>query len=212
MAASDQRSVGGIGLAFSLTLPADTVVDQDGEPLVYQAMGFNDSPLPNWLSFNPQSLTFLGVPLETNLGALPIQLTVTDPADASVQDNFTVNVIHFPTVTVALPTPSKVWSGQTFIYSVPTTTFSDPDHLIQSYQAILADGEALPAWLQFNANALVFSGVPSDDNAGTLSIRVIAQVLTNPANRAAELHRVSHGPAAISQSHFRSNRDGGRAV
>ena len=163
-------------LAFSFTLPVDTVVDQDSEPLVYQAMGADDSPLPNWLSFNPQSLTFLGVPLEINLGALPILLTVTDPAGARVSGNFTVTIIHFPAVTVTtLPAPSTVWSGQTLTYSVPSTTFSDPDHLIQSYQATLVDGGALPAWLTFNASSLVFSGIPSDSNAGALSLRVIAQ-------------------------------------
>ena len=33
----------------------------------------------------------------------------------------------------------------------------------------------MPAWLKFNASALVFSGIPSDNDAGTLSILVIAQ-------------------------------------
>ena len=114
---SDQWA--GVGVAFSFTLPADTVVDLDNEPLVYQASTVGRSPLPNWLSFNQPSLTFLGVPLQINLGALPVLLTVTDPAGASVTGNFTINVIYFPTVAAALPAPSTVWSGQNFTYAVP---------------------------------------------------------------------------------------------
>ena len=41
-----------VGSAFSLTLPAGTFTDSDGDSLAYTATAANGRPFPAWLTFN----------------------------------------------------------------------------------------------------------------------------------------------------------------
>jgi Ca2+-binding RTX toxin-like protein len=51
-------------------------------------------------------------------------------------------------------------------------TFSDEGTL--TYSATLENGDSLPSWLNFNANARTFSGTPGNAEVGTLNIKVTA--------------------------------------
>ena len=60
-------------------------------------------------------------------------------------------------------------------FRVPDGTFEDAnqgDPL--TYSAALADGSALPGWLQFDAATRTFSGTPLNDDVGVLSVTVTA--------------------------------------
>jgi VCBS repeat-containing protein len=62
-----------------------------------------------------------------------------------------------------------------FNFVIPANTFSDADlgdYL--TYSATLADGSALPVWLMFDSASGVFSGTPSNEDVGNLSIKVTA--------------------------------------
>jgi Ca2+-binding RTX toxin-like protein len=66
--------------------------------------------------------------------------------------------------------------GQPYSYQVPISAFVDidPEDTL-TYQAALADGSPLPAWLTFNATTRTFSGTPPLSAVGTvLSVRVTA--------------------------------------
>ena len=52
--------------------------------------------------------------------------------------------------------------------------FTDVDGDNLTYTAILADGNALPSWLQFNAATATFSGNPAIQDVGDLNVRVTA--------------------------------------
>jgi hypothetical protein len=65
--------------------------------------------------------------------------------------------------------------AKAFSLQVPGTTFADPDigdslHL----SATLANGQALPAWLSFDAASRTFSGTPGARDIGNLTVRVSA--------------------------------------
>ncbi len=61
--------------------------------------------------------------------------------------------------------------GRLFSYSIPENTFFDDDgNNTLTYSATLNNGDALPAWLSFNASNQTFSGTPI--NEGTYSIKV----------------------------------------
>lgn len=75
------------------------------------------------------------------------------------------------------PIPDQIITrNMPYSYSIDTnTTFSDPDTSdILTYNATLANGDSLPAWLDFNAQTKLFSGTPSESDIQYL-IKVIVQ-------------------------------------
>jgi microcystin-dependent protein/Ca2+-binding RTX toxin-like protein len=88
--------------AFSFPIPTNTFNDLDaGDVLTYTT-----SPLPTWLTFNPNTGTFSGTPA-TSDSNLSITVTATDKLLESVSSTFALNVIR-PTTS---PTPSAIING-----------------------------------------------------------------------------------------------------
>ena len=105
---------------------------------------------------------------------LRIDLTGTFSAGQLRASGTDITFNHAPTPPLALTAPAAQ-AGSAFAYSVPTQAFTDPDagdSLV--YSAQLSDGNALPAWLFFNAATRAFSGTPGAANVGSLSVRVAA--------------------------------------
>jgi Ca2+-binding RTX toxin-like protein len=65
---------------WSFTVPADTFKDFDtrATALTYQATLLNNKPLPSWIKFDPDTLTFSGTPPNSWTGHSDIKLTVSD--------------------------------------------------------------------------------------------------------------------------------------
>ncbi|RYU60913.1 tandem-95 repeat protein [Methylolobus aquaticus] len=62
-----------------------------------------------------------------------------------------------------------------FSFQVPANAFADVDAGdTLTFSATLADGSPLPAWLSFDAATRTFSGMPTNDDVGTLSLKVTA--------------------------------------
>ncbi|NES67189.1 MAG: DUF642 domain-containing protein [Okeania sp. SIO2D1] len=60
-------------------------------------------------------------------------------------------------------------------YSIPNSTFSDPDGDSLTLSATLANGEPLPSWFSFDPDTNTFSGTPPTSEAGkVLEIQVTA--------------------------------------
>lgn len=59
-------------------------------------------------------------------------------------------------------------------FSVPSRTFTDPDGDTLTYTARLANGDALPSWLAFNAATGAFTGTPPLNFSGVFTIVVTA--------------------------------------
>ncbi|MEG4073762.1 FG-GAP-like repeat-containing protein, partial [Microcoleus sp. Pol14C2] len=71
---------------FEYTFPENTFTDPDpGDQLTYTATLMDGSPLPSWLTFNPDTRTLSGT--SPKLQQLTIKLTATDSAGLSVSDN-----------------------------------------------------------------------------------------------------------------------------
>ncbi|KJZ33757.1 M10 family metallopeptidase C-terminal domain-containing protein [Pseudomonas fluorescens] len=83
----------------------------------------------------------------------------------------TVN--HAPVLATAL-LDQNATENTSFSYTVPATSFTDPDNDSLSYTATLADGSALPAWLSFNATSLTFTGTPTSTASGNYNVLVKA--------------------------------------
>ena len=77
-----------------------------------------------------------------------------------------------PVVANVIPDQTAT-QGTAFTYTFPTNTFSDPNAgTVLTYTASLSNGDALPAWLSFNASTRTFSGTPGA--TGPLNVRVTA--------------------------------------
>jgi hypothetical protein len=82
-------------------------------------------------------------------------------------------------------------------FQLPAASFMDPDagdSLV--YAATLADGSALPGWLSFDRQTLVFSGTPTLADAGVLQLRVIATDIADASAQAEFSLAVLQAPAA----------------
>jgi len=179
------------GKVFTLALPAGTFTDPQGEALTYSATLSNGQALPGWLSFNAQTDAFFGIaPLTAE--TLGITVTATDSSGLSVADTFSATVIGPPVLSAQ--TPNQTWTeGKAFSLALPATTFTDPQGEKLTYRASLSNGQALPAWLIFNAATDSFSGtvplvaqaldidVTATDSSG-LSVSDVFAVSIAPAN------------------------------
>lgn len=166
---------------FSFTLPADSFRDVDvGDALSYTATLANGDPLPSWLAFDAQTGTFSGTPANDDVGEMRVAVTATDLAGSSASQTFALEVANTndaPTIGAALAAQTAT-EDTAFTFTVPTDAFADADVGDRlSYTATLADGSALPAWLQLDAATGTFSGTPGNDAVGALEIRVTASDL-----------------------------------
>ncbi|SER25795.1 Ca2+-binding protein, RTX toxin-related [Nitrosomonas sp. Nm51] len=79
------------GAAFSYTVDANAFTDPDaGDMLTYSATLSDGNPLPAWLSFDAQSLTFNGTPDVS--GVYSVTVAATDTGNLTVSDTFDINV------------------------------------------------------------------------------------------------------------------------
>ncbi|QDT04429.1 Cadherin domain protein [Rubripirellula lacrimiformis] len=85
---------GTTGSAFSMVLPDGLVVDPDGGPAWDIGATFAGGDLPAWMTFDPVSMTIVGVPTTIIVGEIEIQLTVTDHDDQSLTSSlfFTITI------------------------------------------------------------------------------------------------------------------------
>ena len=83
------------GVPFSYTISPHTFFDPEGDPISYTADLVNGSPLPAWLTFSSNSLTFSGTPGNGDVGALLVRLTGSDTASNSVSDVFRLAISSF---------------------------------------------------------------------------------------------------------------------
>ncbi|MGV0101665.1 Ig family protein [Nostoc sp. DSM 114160] len=166
---------------FNFTIPENTFSDVDLEDtLTYTATLDNGDPLPSWLSFNANELTFSGTPTNDDVGSLNIKVTATDPALAEISDVFALTIAkaNNPPIVEQAIADQKVTAETTFNFTIPENTFSDVDiEDTLTYTATLDNGDPLPSWLSFNPNKRTFSGTPTNNNLGSLNIKVTAKDL-----------------------------------
>jgi hypothetical protein len=80
-----------VGYEFSYTIPDTTFIDDDGNnEISYSAALSNGNPLPSWLSFDPETRTFNGVPVAT--GTISITVTGEDTANAKASCTFDLEI------------------------------------------------------------------------------------------------------------------------
>jgi large repetitive protein len=158
------------GLPFHYTVADDTFEDPDGDELAYSAYLEEGDKLPDWLSFDPQTRTLSGEPVEP--AVVSIIVSASDGEfTASTSFELAVRMNNAPQV--ANPIPNQIARvGELFQYTFPENIFEDQDEDPLAYSASSLSGEGLPGWLSFNPGTRTFSGEPLE--AGVYQIRITA--------------------------------------
>jgi hypothetical protein len=77
------------GCRFEYVIPACVFADLDAnDTLTYRAVLANGDPLPNWLTFDPVTMTFSGTPPNGEDCVLHIKVIASDEHDATAVDQF----------------------------------------------------------------------------------------------------------------------------
>ncbi len=167
-----------IDTQFNFTIPENTFIDVDaGDILTYTTTLENGEKLPNWLTFDTDKLIFSGTPTVENLGKQNIKVTVKDTSGDEASDVFTLTIAETnnPPIVDQAIADQKATTETIFNFTIPENTFSDVDlEDTLTYTATLDNGDPLPSWLSFNPNELTFIGTPTNDNVGSLNIKVTA--------------------------------------
>lgn len=169
---------------FVFQIPETAFSDADGDQLTYHvSVSGYDTP-PEWLSFDPATRTLSGTPGNDHVGAFMVEVSATDPLGATAGQSFSVtveNVNDAPVVATSLTSQAAI-QDQPFSFQIPGGTFVDIDRGDQlAYSAVLANGDPLPGWLQFDASTCTFSGIPGNDNVGDIGVKVTATDLAGAA-------------------------------
>jgi len=94
------------GTAFHFQLAANTFADVDvGDTLTYSVQLAGGGALPAWLSFDPATRTFSGIPATAHIGTLGIDVIADDGNGGTVTDTFDVVVTAAPVIPPPDPEP-----------------------------------------------------------------------------------------------------------
>ncbi len=167
------------GTLLSFTLPANTFTDVDGAAtLTWSATLDGGGALPAWLKFDAITHSFTGTqPTGPEAGmTYNVKVTVSD-GSFSVSDIFDLRVVlnNVAPLVAAANMDQSVNEDSPFTFIVPAATFTDADTTILFYSATLGtSGSALPDWLKFDIVTRTFSGTPTNDDVGKITVTVAA--------------------------------------
>jgi VCBS repeat-containing protein len=163
------------GELLQYRIPNGTFADPDGGNLTYWAGSTTMGPASAWFDATTRSVIF--TPGAGDVGEHEFIVTAVDAGGLVASDTFTLTVVDTNDAPfVAMPLMDvTVAPHATLAYQVLANAFVDVDSGDSfSYSAALADGSPLPGWLSLDSARGVISGLPHDEQIGTLEVRVTA--------------------------------------
>ncbi|WP_414756249.1 FG-GAP-like repeat-containing protein, partial [Anabaena sp. CCY 9910] len=184
---------GSFGAATNFNVGVDPISVTVGD---FNGDGLQDLAVANFSSNNISVLLgqgngSFGAATNFTVGTNPGSVTVGDFDGNGVQDlavanvnsdnvSVLLNTTNFSSPpTVANPiTNQTTTTGTAFNFQIPANTFADPGDTL-TYTATLGNGNPLPSWLSFNPTTGTFTGNPTRNQIGSLSIKVTATDTTD---------------------------------
>ncbi len=163
--------------AFSMTLPDDLFIDPDGDEVQTWVTLSGYATPPEWLRYDHANRTLFGTPDNDDVGTFEVVVHGKDAFGASLTRSFQVTVHNTndaPEVGTILA-DQQATEDQPFAFTVPVDAFRDVDAGdVLTLSATQANGSVLPAWLGFDPVSRTFSGTPTNDHVGNLSLTLTA--------------------------------------
>ncbi len=155
--------------AVTINVRANDYDPDAGDVLSIAALGL---PQHGSVTFDGDNVTY--TPFANFNGADSFTYTVQDALGlTSTSAVFvTVNAVNDAPVLRHSLADGIAVEGQPFSYQLRQDAFSDVDNSNLLYNARLADGSPLPAWLSFDATTLTLFGTPSSDDTYPMDVRV----------------------------------------
>lgn len=161
----------------------------EDEPYTFSLSFFNRLPeemavevenLPTWLSWDNETLSFSGTPLQSDVGEYDdFYLLVTDsfePVNEELSQipvrriAFRLDVIEVDEPLTFTSEPTRdVDVGAMYTYHI---TLADEESELKDIQVSVP---VTPKWLNFNSETLTLSGTPSDDDRGSHRVQILVQ-------------------------------------
>lgn len=181
----------------SFTFDANTFNEPNSLPLTYTATLSDNTALPSWLSFNPNTRTFNGnPPADAAPGPYWIKVNASSTG-GDVNSSFKLFVYN-PNDLPTAPSLSDqtINDDQMHSYTIQASQFADGDGDTIELNAISDDGSAMPSWII----------VETDASTGDLTLEVTA-----PAGAGSQLIRIlaTDGKGGEASSDFTINYSGG---
>ncbi|KZP16608.1 hypothetical protein FIBSPDRAFT_975371 [Athelia psychrophila] len=194
------------GWSFSIGFDGDTFVSETD--IYYDVLQADGSPLPSWITFNPDSITFNG--LAPHASEMPSPSTLSFALHASDQKGYTASSVPFDLV-IALHELSVLQGSLPTINVTAATPFNVTLSSPADFSGVYMDAEPIQPlnvsqlsidtskydWLQYDETTMTLSGQPpSDLNGG--SAPILPVILSSTFNQT--LH--SNMSLAVVPSYF----------
>lgn len=151
------------------TLPPQTF-DFPGAIFAYNAQLMDGLPLPSFISFDADTLTFIFTPQAGDQNIYQIEVTAND-GYKNTTTFFGLTVLNNPPIVEHTLGDQTALSGVPFQYAF-SNSFFDLDGDLLTYTAYLQGSTSLPSWLSFDASNRQFYGTPFQK--GVFPIQVTA--------------------------------------
>jgi len=207
---ADQNAAEGAGFAF--TVPADAIVDPDGDALSFTASLSNGAALPSWLSFDPASRTFSGTVPADSLGTvISVRINGTDPDLQSAFADFDITVtdaagqlqlllidpVTDTIVRTLSDTDTITPADLTGTYNLQATYDGAPAGSVQFWiDGTLVRTENGAPYAAFGDNRGDFrkKSVPADGTSQAIEVKVFSGANASGTELAARSYTIDYGP------------------
>ena len=158
---------------FLLQIPTSAIADIDGNPLTIDLTRSGGIELPEWVDFDPETLTVSGMPPQDFNGTIALELSVSDGQKTTIAPiNLVVAPVNDAPRILAPLSDRLATEDQPFSIQLDANFFDDVDGDPLTYDLKSADGSALPEWIAFDPETLTFSGTPEENFAGNVALRL----------------------------------------
>ena len=156
-----------------ITLPAEAITALDSETLSMVLTREGGTALPEWLSFDAETLRLSGQPPANFNGVLALQLAVSDGVTELV-DAFMLEItpVNDAPVLLAPFSDRYVDEDEPFDLSLQSGLLSDVDGDDLTFSLTLENGDPLPEWLVFDEVRFALTGQPPQDFAEEVALRL----------------------------------------